>query len=203
MKDFKCPYYDNANFSDATNPNKEVRQTNTNKTKLSPISDFFIKLHEKIDREGNVIDFNQCLYNDKVELILGNNHEIKVVDNKTYVVKKQPQYPNTYEECCDTLYRNSTHNACYEASLQGHPIQIFARLLICLDAYWKIAGEEMGLDKPWEPDWDNLSTNHEFIKIKKGCFEYSSRVLAFPTAEMRDAFYENFKELIEQCKELL
>ena len=27
--------------------------------------------------------------------------------------------------------------------------------------------------------------------------------LAFPTEEMRDAFYENFKELIEECKELL
>ena len=61
----------------------------------------------------------------------------------------------------------------------------------------------MGLGKPWEPDWDNLSTNHESIKINKGCFTYSSRVLVFPTEEMRDAFYNNFKDLIEQCKELL
>ena len=30
---------------------------------------------------------------------------------------------------------------------------------------------------------------------------YGSR--NFPTAEMRDVFYENFKELIEKCKELL
>lgn len=29
------------------------------------------------------------------------------------------------------------------------------------------------------------------------------KALAFPTAEMRDTFYENFKDLIEQCKELL
>jgi hypothetical protein len=28
-------------------------------------------------------------------------------------------------------------------------------------------------------------------------------ILAFPTEEMRDAFYENFKYLIEECKELL
>ena len=32
---------------------------------------------------------------------------------------------------------------------------------------------------------------------------YRNTVLAFPTKEMRDAFYENFKDLIEQCKELL
>jgi hypothetical protein len=35
-------------------------------------------------------------------------------------------------------------------------------------------------------------------KMQGGC-----RLLVFPTSEMRDAFYENFKELIEECKELL
>ena len=28
-------------------------------------------------------------------------------------------------------------------------------------------------------------------------------ILTFPTEEMRDAFFENFKDLIEKCKELL
>ena len=37
----------------------------------------------------------------------------------------------------------------------------------------------------------------------KGCFTYSSRVLVFPTKEMKDAFYENFEYSIEFCKELL
>ena len=32
---------------------------------------------------------------------------------------------------------------------------------------------------------------------------WSNRILAFPTIEMRDAFHDNFKDLIEQCKELL
>ena len=31
----------------------------------------------------------------------------------------------------------------------------------------------------------------------------SNTILAFPTKEMRDAFYENFEDLIENCKELL
>jgi hypothetical protein len=79
----------------------------------------------------------------------------------------------------------------------------FEDLITCRDAYWKIAGKQLGSDKPWGPDWDNLSTPHEFIKIYKGCFIYSSRVLVFPTPEMRDAFYENFKDLINKCKELL
>jgi hypothetical protein len=80
---------------------------------------------------------------------------------------------------------------------------------MCRDAYWKIAGKEMGLGKPWEPDWrkteerkfcfirrnDNVVTKWETKTI--------TRFLAFPTEEMRDSFYNNFKDLIEQCKELL
>ena len=37
----------------------------------------------------------------------------------------------------------------YDAEL----IENLQTLKICRDAYWKIAGEQMGLGKPWEPDW--------------------------------------------------
>ena len=82
------------------------------------------------------------------------------------------------------------------------------RLLICRNAYWKIAGEQMELGKPWEPDWDN----NDVVKYTICCVANNVRrlqarqynyILAFPIEEMCDAFYENFKELIEQCKELL
>lgn len=117
------------------------------------------------------------------------------------LVKNAPSYPTTYKECCDVLGIDTMDN---DAKGYKHFLLIqFQELIIARDAYWKIAGEEMGLGKPWEPDWDNLSTNHEFIIINKGCFTYSSRLLVFPTIEMRDAFYNNFKFLIEQCKELL
>ena len=115
--------------------------------------------------------------------------------DKIVLAKKRPKYPQTYEECCQYL-------GC-DDKIKMQLIGQFTRLINARNAYWKIAGEEMGLDKSWEPDWDNLSTNHEFIKINKGSFTYSSRVLVFPTAEMRDAFYEAFKDLIEECKELL
>ena len=145
--------------------------------------------------------------------------KVTKVDNGVLVefVKKQPQYPKTYEECCKVVdidsdnYLTIRNLYCedgeevttkYERDFLG----IFESLWtikICRDAYWKIAGEQMGLGKPWEPDWNNLSTNHEFIKINKGCFTYPSRVLVFPTTEMRDAFHDNFKDLIEDCEELL
>ena len=61
----------------------------------------------------------------------------------------------------------------------------------------------MGLDKPWGPDFTQDSGS-KYSMLFANCVSITgSRILAFPTQEMRDAFYENFKDLIEQCKELL
>ena len=152
--------------------------------------------YEFQDKEGNVI----------------NTDTIKLV-------KKQPQYPKTYEECCDILYietnRIIEYDDCwgyrditqYDINLLTQ-LKCFRRLRICRDAYWKIAGEEMGLGKPWEPDWTNYNEYKFVIGVNENeiikCYNTIAQfILAFPTEEMRDAFYENFKKEIEQCKELL
>ena len=94
----------------------------------------------------------------------------------------------------------------------GHELKInFPKLINARNAYWKIAGEQMGLDKPWEPKFGKYI--HYSIKfylyqdsfvLHKGEYSDSDNcILVFPFEEMRDAFYENFKDLIEQCKELL
>lgn len=139
--------------------------------------------------------------NDELEYKIPDGYEISEVSKDTVFIKPiKSKYPNTIGDCCKVILDIGDYQMCgYKHELLFN----FQNLLICCGAYWKIAGEEMGLGKPWEPDWDNLSTNHEFIKINKGCFTYSSRLLVFPTTEMRDAFSENFKDLIEQCKELL
>jgi hypothetical protein len=66
----------------------------------------------------------------------------------------------------------------------------------------------MRLGKPWEPDWEDENQKKHIISSWLGTIQdleenFVSLPLAFPTEEMRDAFYENFKDLIEQCKELL
>lgn len=80
-------------------------------------------------------------------------------------------------------------------------------LLICRDAYWKIAGEQMKLGKPWEPDFGNevlyCIYNYWGEIIKDKTTLVINKILIFPTEEMRDAFWENFYDLIEVCKELL
>lgn len=115
------------------------------------------------------------------------------------VVKKQVKYPTTYEECCKVLNFTPYYNVAYDY-YRGEELGALYHLLICRDAYWKIAGD-------WEPDWSIYV--HKFCigtdkgKIREECVTTGNRILAFPTEEMRDTFYENFKELIEECKELL
>ena len=130
-------------------------------------------------------------------------------------VNKKPKYPTTYEKCCEKI------NACpivivsYDSDedmLYNDEVDLtllaLRQLLICRNAYWKIAGEEMGLNVPWEPNWKSGEQKKYCIYYGSGIIQNGSwwnynAILAFPTEEMRNAFYENFKDLIEQCKELL
>lgn len=136
---------------------------------------------------------------DKYELNLQGKFEVVLREGKYYVERIKPKYPKTYEECCDVLGLSTMDN-----DAKGYKVDLiirFQELLIARDAYWKIAGD-------WKPNWEDetdiyYTISYDGVNIK--CYNntdvYSK--LAFPTEEMRDAFYENFKELIETCKELL
>ena len=160
------------------------------------------------EQKGTLVEINltEEKLEDKVEIILNVDYEIQIEDGKAYIVKKRPQYPKTYEECCEVLNLNEDgklYTKGYRASL----IQAIHELLICRDAYWKIAGEQMGLGKPWEPDWADDSVKYIITVAENKIFTDVSYIfnyiLSFPTEEMRDAFCESFKLLIEECKELL
>ena len=120
-------------------------------------------------------------------------------------VNKKPVYPKTYLECREILGEKDMYQSV--SGYKGELLTNFQRLLIFRDAYWKIAGEEMGLGKPWKPDWNNERTFYCIFnsenKIVKRFLCTENKILLFPTEEMRDAFYENFKDLINNCKELL
>ena len=110
------------------------------------------------------------------------------------------QYPKTYEECCSIL--NLPHSGLtIDVPLHYSRTLIYlTKLLICRDAYWKIAGEQMGLEKPWEPDWtDETQSKYGLYDILKNSIINSS-LFVFPTKEIRDAFYINFIKLLAQCK---
>lgn len=163
------------------------------------------------------IYLNSCDYADEVELYLG-DYEIEVRDGKTYAVKKKPVFPTSYDECCKILDVHPSRSVDstfitdltdYEDNLSNLMSDLY-KLRICRDVYWKIAGEELGLGKPWEHNYLKdantiryaiYNTGDEIVKLDGKL--YRNYILCFPTEEMRNTFYENFKDLIESCKELL
>lgn len=161
----------------------------------------------KIPEIPQSINLSQLNLNE-IEVVLG-DYEFVLKNGKTYFVKKKPQYPKTYKECCRVL--GISDGEFMFTGLSDDEYDLFDSFVVikrCRDAYWKIAGEDLGLGKPWEPDWKNFKVNKFCIgvdrNITSSCNKVTgNKILAFPTAEMRDAFYENFKYLIEKCKELL
>lgn len=142
--------------------------------------------------------------NDELEYKIINGYEFDRVENDKIVlkvVKPEHKYPTTYVDCCQYL-------GC-DDKIHNKKLVLFSQLINARNAYWKIAGEELGLNKSWEPDWNdhnqpkfgihNVQNNIHLITLHV----LKNLILVFPTEEMRDAFYENFKDLIENCKELL
>ena len=124
----------------------------------------------------------------------------KLTERELILIPEKPEYPKSLLDCENVL--NGVRND------RKKLLHKFNELLICRDAYWKFYGDEMGLGKPWKPRWNDNYQKKWIINFYQDDINLTNGpnvhfVLAFPTAEMRDAFYENFKELIEFVKELL
>lgn len=157
-----------------------------------------------LDFETNI---GLSLDDNKIKLKLHDDkYDIIVENGNIYAIKKKLVYPKYYNECCSILGFNSkfdlnyitTHDFVYDYKMQN-----LYRVLICRDAYWKIAGD-------WKPNYTNTLSNDVkyVIEVNKGILTRSTcadvnKILVFPTAEMRDIFLENFRGLIEECKEFI
>ena len=190
-------YTDEVETYSAEELNQWNESNNKSKTKMNNTQESLLK--------KNSITISSLCYEDEVELNFDCEYELIERDGKHILIKKKPKYPKTYKECCDVLGIGTMDN---DVKGYKHFLLIqFQELIIARDAYWKIAGEELGLGKPWKPDWNNDKLKYgifvERYTITKRDFSNLQITFSFPTEEMRDAFYNNFKELIERCKELL
>ena len=193
----KSPMY-KLNIKEQKDTNKVIFDTNSQCCDIS--NKIIEKETMKKEISGAIVDRFICLegydfYDDK-----GN-----IIDTKEIIMKKKKlEYPKTYKECFNICFGGKYH-IIQVVGLDGlgnnkELFENFIKLKICRDAYWKIA-------ENWKPD----ITNNEGKFVIAYCYGkvYTTmttnynRVLVFPTEEMRDAFYENFNELIEECKELL
>jgi hypothetical protein len=169
------------------------------------------------------VKINDNTSNDDEHPILKELHE-KMEELYKYFKKKLESevnsYPKTHSECCkilgiETFTELSFTDNCdiygkCDLTLTDYSIRqltlliAFKKLIDCRNAYWKIIGEEMGMGKPWEPDWKNEEgwihcITTDYGEIYCTGFRGGNKILAFPTEEIRDIFYKNFKTLIETC----
>lgn len=157
---------------------------------------------ENMRKRTKIVDLNPKLVGErKVKLVNPHDWEIKEENGEIFLQDKRSQYPKNYEECCKVLGFRLGDNIDNLEGYKSNLLEQLQILLICRDAYWKIANN-------WKPDWKSETENKFTIvtdenEICSGLTIQCNAILAFPTEEMKDAFYENFRELIEQCKELL
>ena len=185
--------------------------------KVEELEPYKVKEEPMEKNEHLILD---CVLTDKgYEIVPHKDYEIKLEGDKHYLAKKKTQYPKTYKECCEVLgmqsnlylsLRSQDIDGEVDEKSYGYKISsqmnCLYELLVCRDAYWKMAGD-------WKPELglrhDNKGANHTIITYVAGAIKYENtdlndyRVLMFPTAEMRDSFYNNFYDLIDKCKELI
>ena len=122
--------------------------------------------YQFVDREGNIIDTSIIM-----------------------VTKKGVEYPKDYNECCNVL---DDEDRMVSLELMNE----LRKLINARNAFWKIYGEASGLGGSWKPDWDDgcyvITSNGDGLIVRDIQFGINA-ILAFPTAELRDMFYERFK----------
>lgn len=128
---------------------------------------------------------------DKVELKLDNNFELLIEDNKVFVVRKMHKYPKTVIEADLEDYPVDTISLMF--------IQKFRQLIKIRNIYWHLSDD-------WKPSENetvfSIIRQSNQVVIKDG--EYgNTHLLEFPSLEVRDFFYKNFKDLIYECKDFI
>ena len=143
--------------------------------------------------------------NIKDEIIVPDNCEVwddqgNVIKTSKIIIREvKKAYPNTINDCYNLLEDDEL--------VSPTSMRKFQELINARNAYWKLHGEEMGLGKPWEPNWTSFEGYPAIYmyryQITLSVARDVHHCLVFPTEEMRDIFYKNFRKDIEECKEFL
>ena len=151
------------------------------------------------------------------EIIIPQGWEIdEVRGNKIILMESKKELPKTWKECIakiEDLEYIDTNGNIEEAHFNvgaasnhindipkglGKPMLALMQLLVCREVY----------RQGWKPNWFDSKTKKWVIEdindnITSMVYMQTSKVLSFQSEEIRDKFLENFKELIEEAKELI
>lgn len=126
----------------------------------------------------------------------------EVVGDRIILEEIKKELPKTWEECAEIVNVDdgpADDDRRIVPSGLGKPMLALCQLLICRNAWWKQLG--------WKPNWKSTELKYA-IGVKENCIQFFDThllhyILVFPTTETRIEFYEAFRNLIEEAKELL
>lgn len=132
------------------------------------------------------------------------------------VLKKvfEPSRPKTWEEYCKKMRDRDSYyfvdwNLCYSRFGLAPMVSEFADKedAEAFSAYSKLLKLRKEWIGDWQPNWETNSSKYVICnyknKVSKDTFMYTSHYLSFPTPEMRDEFFDCFKDYLEQAKDLI
>lgn len=142
-------------------------------------------------------------------------------DDPRVIYKEEKELPKTWEEFCNNhpfksneawinsysnIEVNSNYerkrNSCIDANILPSKEYAEAMLALC-----KLIQLRDCYNDGWKPDWNDTSKKHCIFynkgNVKLFVINSWSCILAFQSRELRNEFYNNFKDLIEQAKLLL
>ena len=171
------------------NKNKEDMETNE-KTMTVPEGWEF----DHLDERGNIV-----LKEKKKELPKTWLKCLCSINDMELIEEDSEIYKCSISELSDDgrLFGDSDRNMLPQGL--GKPMLALCQLLVCRNAWWKRLG--------WKPDWDDGNNKFTIIyscgTVCCDCNKRCSRILAFPTSEVRDLFLYTFRDLIEEAKNML
>lgn len=127
--------------------------------------------------------------------INGNAYQLDVEKAKELGLLKDTK-PRSWEEYCNNTKRNTYDYDEFSSREESMAFIAFGKLIQLRDAW---CGD-------WKPDWHiNSKYTIETVcgKISKTQVFSINATLVFPTKEMRDDFFETFRDIIEQAKMFL
>ena len=137
------------------------------------------------------------------KLTIPDGWEFDRIDGDNIVLKEKKGMPKTWEESYMTVEAEYIRPFRSESAVPVElvsPMFALCQLLICRAAWWKQLG--------WKPDWADgdrpkFCIYSDGTRILRSENKRIKTILAFPTPQIRDLFYESFRGLLEEAKELL
>lgn len=150
------------------------------------------------------------------KIIIPEGWEIEKIENGEIILKEtKKELPKTWEECYRLLDEKEYIDSCSHITFAvkdqpcrtsynalpiglGKPMLALCRLLVCREVY----------RQGWKPDYYGDEGYQYVIDVIYGHIDtsahlHSQKVFSFQSAEIRDKFLKNFRDLIEEAKELI